>query len=465
MAENIIKQMPCDLNAEAAVLSAMMIDNYVLARAVEKLDEEHFYRESHKIIFRTIKELFDENIEIDLITLIDRLKQKKVLERVGGEVFIQELSDMVLSGANIDYHANIVLGKALLRQLIMSSNKIIEECYSFSQDEHEFSKQDSFLTVENIVDNAEQEIFKIAERPGAKTFVRVNEILPKTLKNIEDIATSKKSIVGIPSGFTDLDKILGGFRPGQFVVVAARPSMGKSSFALNVALNAAWDHDKKVGIFTMEMENEECLMRILSSATRKLGFDKAVSMDTMLKGHGMDEKKILTLTELAERLSEKSIYIDDSGANTMLDIRAKTRRLKAQIHGLDLVIIDYIQLMTSKGRKENRQQEIADISRSLKVLSKELDIPIMALSQLNRAVEGRNPPIPMLADLRESGAIEQDADIVIFIYRDEIYNKDTEEKDLARIIISKNRHGPLGDIKLKFFKETTTFDNYADFEI
>ncbi|MBN1326765.1 MAG: DnaB-like helicase C-terminal domain-containing protein, partial [Candidatus Cloacimonetes bacterium] len=229
-------------------------------------------------------------------------------------------------------------------------------------------------------------------------------------------------------------------------------------------LNAAWDHDKKVGIFTMEMENEECLMRMLSSATRKLGADKSVSMDTMLKGFGMDEKKILTLTELAERLSEKAIFIDDTGANTMLDIRAKTRRLKAQIKGLDLLIIDYIQLMSSKSRKENRQQEIADISRSLKILAKELNLPIIALSQLNRAVEGRNPPIPMLADLRESGAIEQDADVVIFIYREEVYNEESEKRGQADIIISKNRHGPLGTVNLKFFKETTTFDNLSTYD-
>ena len=241
--------------------------------------------------------------------------------------------------------------------------------------------------------------------------------------------------------------------------------MGKSSLALNIALNAAWDQDKKVGIFTMEMENEECLMRILSSATRKLGSDKSVSMDTMLKGYGMTEKKILTIAELAERLSEKSIHIDDTGANTILDIRAKTRRLKAELKSLDLIIIDYIQLMTTRRSRDNRQQEIAEISRSMKVLAKELNIPIIALSQLNRAVEGRNPPIPMLADLRESGAIEQDADIVIFIYRDEVYNEDTEEKGVADIIISKNRHGPIGRVKLKFFKETTTFDNYAPYEV
>lgn len=453
MAEKEVRQLPNDINAEAAVLSAMMIDNYVVARALEILKEEHFYRTAHRAIFNAITELFENNIEIDIITLIDLLKQKGQLEKVGGEPFINELSDVVLSGANIEYHARIVLEKALLRQLIVSANEIVESCYRSEQ------------PVEDIVDEAEQAIFRIAERPSHKTFVSVNDIIPATLQNIEDIATAKKSILGVPTGFTDLDNLIGGFRPGQFVVIAARPAMGKSSFALNIALNAAWHHDKKIGIFTMEMENEECLMRMLSSATRKLGSDKAVSMDTMLKGYGMTEKKVLTIAELAESLAEKQIYIDDTGANTILDIRAKSRRLKAEIKGLDLIIIDYITLMTTKRSRENRQQEIAEISRSLKVLAKELSIPIMALSQLNRAVEGRNPPIPMLADLRESGAIEQDADIVIFIYRDEVYREDSEEKGIADIIIGKNRHGPIGKVKLKFFADTTTFDNYAPYEI
>jgi len=453
MAEKNIKQLPNDLNAEAAVLSAMMIDNFVVAKAIEILDEEHFYKNTHKVIFKTICDLFEKNIEIDIITLVDALKQKKMLEKIGGDSFISDLSDVVLSGANIEFHAKIVLEKALLRQLIVSSNQIIENCYQAEE------------PVEDIVDQAEQVIFKIAERPGHKTFVSISNIIPRTLKNIEDIATAKKSVLGVPTGFSDLDRQIGGFRPGQLIVLAARPAMGKSSLALNIALNAAWHHDKKVGIFTMEMESEECLMRMLSSATRKLGADKSVSMDTMLKGFGMNEKKILTIAELANSLSDKPIYIDDTGANTILDIKAKSRRLKAEIKGLDLIIIDYIQLMSAKRSRENRQQEIAEISRSLKILAKELEIPIIALSQLNRAVESRTPPIPMLADLRESGAIEQDADIVLFIYRDEVYNEDTEEPGVAEIIIGKNRHGPIGKVKLKFFSETTTFDNYAPYEM
>ena len=432
-----------DINAEAAVLSAMMIDNFVVSRAIELLEEEHFYRTAHKIIFKTILDLFEENIEIDIITLIDRLKQNGTLEKVGGENFINELSDVVLSGANIDYHANIVLERALLRQLITTSNQIIEECYKSDQ------------PVEDIVDNAEQEIFRIAERPERKTFVSINKIIPVAIKNIEEIATSKKSVIGVPSGFPDLDKKIGGFRPGQFVVIAARPAMGKTSLALNIAFNASVYYDKKVAIFTMEMDNEEILLRMMSSASE-------VSMDNMLKGYGMDEKKILRIAQVAEALSEKDIFIDDLGSNTILDIRAKTRRLRAELKGLDLLIIDYLQLMTVKRNRENRQQEIAEISRSLKILAKELEIPIIALSQLNRAVESRKPPIPMLADLRESGAIEQDADVVMFIYREEEYDKETEKKGIAQIIISKNRHGATGELELLFVKELTAFRSLSN---
>ena len=443
MSAKIERQLPNDINAEAAVLSAMMIDNFVVSRAIELLDEEHFYRTTHKIIYKTLLDLFEENIEIDIITLIDRLKQNGTLEKVGGENFINELSDVVLSGANIEYHANIVQERALLRQLITTSNQIIEECYKSDQ------------PVEDIVDNAEQEIFRIAERPNRKTFVSISEIIPVTIKNIEEIATSKKSVIGVPSGFPDLDRKIGGFRPGQFIVIAARPAMGKTSLALNIAFNTSMYYDKKVAIFTMEMENEEILMRMMSSASE-------VSMDNMLKGYGMDEKKILRIAQVAEALSEKEIFVDDVGSNTMLDIRAKTRRLKAELKGLDLLIIDYLQLMSVKRNRENRQQEIAEISRSLKILAKELEIPIIALSQLNRAVESRKPPIPMLADLRESGAIEQDADIVMFIYREEEYDKETEKKGIANIIISKNRHGATGEIELLFVKELTAFRSLSN---
>lgn len=446
MAKRIERQVPNDINAEAAVLSAMMIDNYSVAKAIEMLDDEHFYRKSHRIIFKTICNLFEDNIEIDIITLIDKLKTSKQLEEIGGESFINELSDVVLSSANIEYHATIVLKKALLRQLIEASNKIIEGCYVSDKE------------AEDIVDEAEQMIFNIAERPNRKTFEWIHNIISTTVKNIEETAASKKSVLGVPTGFLDLDRKLGGLRPGQLVIVAARPAMGKTSFALNLASNAAVQYDKKVGIFTMEMESDELLMRMMSSASE-------VSMDNMLKGFGMNQKKMLRIAGAAEVLSSKEIYIDDSGANTILDIRAKTRRLKAEIKGLDLIIIDYMQLMSASRNRENRQQEISEISRSLKILAKEIGIPVIALSQLNRGLENRDDKRPKLSDLRESGAIEQDADIVMFIYRDEVYNEETEEPGVSEIIIGKNRHGAIGKIKLRFLKEFTAFRDLNEYEV
>ncbi|MBL7149643.1 MAG: replicative DNA helicase [Candidatus Cloacimonetes bacterium] len=445
MAKKIQREAPKDINAEAAVLSAMMLDNFAVAKSIEMLDKDHFYRPSHKIIFENMIELFEENIEIDIITLINKLKTNNQLEAVGGEAFINELSDVVLSSANIEFHANIVLERALLRQLIETSGKIIEKCYASDE------------AVDDIVDRAEQMIFNIAERPGKKAFQSISEIIPATIKNIEETATTKKSVLGVPTGFMDLDRKIGGFRPGQLIIIAARPAMGKTSLALNIASNAAVRYDKKVGILTMEMESNELLMRMLSSASE-------VSMDDMLKGYGMNEKKILRIAGAAEVLSEKEIYVDDSGSNTILDIRAKTRRLKAELKGLDLIIIDYMQLMSVKRNRENRQQEISEISRNLKVLAKELSIPIVTLSQLNRGLESREDKRPKLADLRESGAIEQDADVVLFIYRDEVYNEETEFPDLAEIIIGKNRHGAIGKIELRFLKEFTSFRDKNEYE-
>jgi replicative DNA helicase len=446
MADRIERQLPHDINAEAAVLSAMIIDNAVVAKALEKLEPDHFYRKTHETIFRTIAELFNSNIEIDLITLIDRLKTNKQLENVGGESFLNELSDVVMSGANSDYHIQIVLERALLRQLITTSNKIIETCYN-SDD-----------LVENIVDNAEQSIFKIAERPNRKTFRSIGQIIPQTLEDIEKTAATKNVVHGVSTGFVTLDRLVGGFRPGQFIVLAARPAMGKTSLALNIAATLANNNDKKIAIFTMEMEAEELLMRMLSSLAE-------VEMDIMIKGYGMSDKMLLRLAGAADELSKRSIFIDDSGTNTILDIRAKTRRLQAEIKNLDLIIIDYLQLMSAKKGKENRQQEISEISRNLKELAKELKVPIMALSQLNRGLESREDKRPKLADLRESGAIEQDADLVLFIYRDEVYYEDKSEKpNIAEIIIGKNRHGPIGSKELYFDKKLTRFRDVSQYD-
>ncbi|MDD2423103.1 MAG: replicative DNA helicase [Candidatus Cloacimonetes bacterium] len=433
------RKLPADINAEAAVLSAMIVDSDVVSKGIEKLKEAYLYRLAHKLIFRSICELFNDGIEVDPLTLINRLERNNHLEKIGGIPYINEIADFVVSSANFDYHLNIVTEQALLRHLIVACNGIIESCYSSTSD------------VKSIVDQAEQSIFEIAELPQHQGFVKIDQISAEVLHNIDQIASTKVPMTGIGSGFGDLDLLTGGFRPGQFIIIAARPAMGKTSLALNIASHAAVNLKKKVAVFTMEMGADEVIMRMFSSASE-------VNMDSMLKGYGMNEEKLIRIMQASEVLSTKHIYIDESGTNTPLDIRAKTRRLSAEIGGLDLILIDYLQLMGLTKDRDNRQQEISEISRALKVLAKDMKIPVIALSQLNRMLENREDKRPRLADLRESGAIEQDADLVMFIYRDDYYNPDTTEKPgIAEIIIGKNRHGSTGRVELGFEKEFTLF--------
>jgi replicative DNA helicase len=433
------RSLPVDHNAEAAILCAMLIDSSVVSKGIEMVKEENFSRSPNKIIFRIICELFNDMIEVDALTLIDRLQRKNLLEKVGGIPYVNEIIDFVVSSANFDHHLNILTEKALLRHLILACNGIIESCYS------------SPKPVKTIVDEAEQAIFNIAELPQHQGFQRIDQISAEVIQTIDTIASTKMPVVGVPSGFSDLDRLTGGFRPGQFIIIAARPAMGKTSLALNIATHAAVDMGKKVAIFTMEMAADEVIMRMFSSASE-------VNMDAMLKGYGMNEEKLIRIMQASEVLSTKQLYIDESGTNTPLEIRAKIRRLAAEVGGLDLILIDYLQLMTLPRDRDNRQQEIAEISRSLQILAKDMKIPVVALSQLNRLLENREDKRPRLADLRESGAIEQDADLVMFIYRDEYYNPETTEKPgIAEIIVGKNRHGSTGNIDLGFVKEFTLF--------
>lgn len=433
------RTLPADVNAEAALLSAMLIDSDVVSKGIEKIKEEYFYRNAHKIIFRTMGELFNEGIEIDQLTLINRLGRNNLLEKVGGIPYINEIADFVVSSANFEYHLNIVTEQALLRHLIIAANGIIENCYTAAK------------PVKTIVDESEQAIFAIAELPSHQGFVRFEQISQEVLDNIDKIASTKSPVTGVGSGFVDLDAFTGGFRPGQFIIIAARPAMGKSSLALNIAAHAAVNLNKKVAVFSMEMAADEVVMRMFSSASE-------VKMDGMLRGYGMNNDKLVRIMQASEVLSAKHIYIDDSGTNTPLDIRAKTRRLAAELGSLDLIIIDYLQLMSLAREKDNRQQEISEISRALKILAKDMKIPVIALSQLNRAAENRDNKRPKLADLRESGAIEQDADVVMFIYRDEYYFAETTNKPgIAEVIIAKNRHGPTGSVELGFDQEFTLF--------
>ncbi len=433
------RSLPTDLNAEAAILCAMIIDSTVVSKGIEMIQEEYLSRTANKLIFRTICELFDEGVEIDALTLVSRMQRNDTLEKAGGIPYINEVSSFVVSAANFEYHLKLVIDKALLRHLILSCNGIIESCYS------------SPKPVNTILDEAEQAIFSLAELQKRPGFVKIDQLSKETYGKIDTIFSTKIPVVGVSSGFSDLDRITSGFRPGQFIIIAARPGMGKTALALNMATHAAVDLGKKVGIFTMEMAAEEVVMRMFSSAAE-------VSSDSMLKGFGMNEEKLIRIMQASDVFSTKQIYIDESGTNSPLEIRAKVRRLAAELGGLDLVIIDYLQLMTLAREKDNRQQEIAEISRALKILAKDMSIPVIALSQLNRLLETREDKRPRLSDLRESGAIEQDADLVIFIYRDEeYYHEKSDSPGVAEIIVGKNRHGPTGTALLGFVKEFTLF--------
>jgi len=439
------KQLPNDPNAEAAVLSAMLIDSYNVSYTMTLVSEKDFYRNSHKTLFRAMKRLFEQSIEIDVITLTDELKRSNDFEKVGGFEFINKLTSVVLSGANIKDHVKIIRDKSTLRQLITAANNIIEVSYRADED------------VAKILDEAEQQIFDIAENPLKESFSNFKTDIDDTIEIIQEIASKKRNVMGVQTGFYDLDNLIGGFRSGQFVIVAARPAMGKSSFALNFAFNAAMNFDLKIAIFTLEMESQELIMRMLSSAAE-------IPMQSMLRGTGLGTEKIERIVTVAEVLRDCQIYIDDTGHQTLNQIRARTRRLAAEVGKLDMIIIDYLQLMSSnspKGR-DNRQQEISEISRGLKVLAKEMKLPVIALSQLNRQVESREDKRPILADLRESGAIEQDADIVMFIYREHVYSKKQEDIGKAELLIRKNRHGKIGTVHMTFLSEFTSFRNASN---
>jgi replicative DNA helicase len=441
MSSNRDRALPYDLSAEAAILSAMMIDPLSVMKSINEVKEEYFFKPEHRVTFEAVKHLFQVQMEVDVITLIDRLESTGQLEKAGGKDYILELADIVVSGANFSYHAKILTDKYLLRELIMTSNKIVEKCY------------EGGVASEDLLDFAEQSIYRLSDSTDKKGFVKANQYTSEVLKTISDRATSKFGVHGVASGFIDIDNKIGGFRPGQLIILAARPSMGKSAFALNIASYAAQMEKIKVGIFTMEMSAEEILLRMISSSS-------GVPMDYMLKGYGMNQKRIQRVTEIADVINSMDIYIDDSGTNTPMELRAKTRRLKTELGDLGLIIIDYMQLMSSSKRNsENRQQEISEISRNLKILAKELGVPVIALSQLNRALENRDDKKPRLSDLRESGAIEQDADIVMFIYREAHYKLTEENQNDAIVIISKNRHGSTGEVNLRFVPEYTSFDN------
>ena len=433
---------PQNLEAEQSILGGILLDNHALDSVLEILIHKDFYNESHRKIFATIVELSDRNEPIDLITLSNILKDKKQLDQVGGMAYLASLVDNVPSAANIAYYAKIVKEKAILRHLIGTATEILTKSY------------DTGAAVDEVLDEAEHAIFEISENKIRPAFYPIKNIIKDSFKTIEKLFERKDLITGVPTGFAKIDDLTSGLQKSELIIVAGRPSMGKTAFALNIAQHAAMEAGIHVAIFSLEMSKEQLAMRMLSSEAR-------VDSQRLRKGF-LGETDWPKLTTAAGRLSEAPLFIDDTPAITVLEMKAKSRRLKAE-SGLGLIILDYLQLMRSGSFKDSREQEISEISRSLKALAKELNVPIVALSQLNRKVEDRTNRRPQMADLRESGAIEQDADVIAFIYRDEVYNKseDNPEKGLAEVIIGKQRNGPTGMAKLAFLEKYTCFENLA----
>jgi len=431
---------PQNLEAEVSVLGGVLLDNEALNRVLEVMKEGDFYRESHRKIFSAILDLYEKSEPVDLITLTEALKKRDALEAVGGVEYLNSLVNSVPTAANISYYAKIVKEKAILRKLINRSTDIISQVYGVSGD------------VDDFLDQAERSIFEISEDRVRPSFYSLKDIIKSSFKTIERLYEKHQLITGVPTGFTKLDELTSGLQPSDLIIIAGRPSMGKTALALDIAAHAAVEGGTPSAIFSLEMAKEQLALRMLCSEAK---------VDAhRLRGGFLSESDWPKLTRAAGSLSEAPIFIDDTPGLSALEMRAKSRRLKAE-HNLGLVVVDYLQLMRGRAHSDTREQEISDISRSLKALAKELNVPVMALSQLNRRVEERGDRRPQLSDLRESGAIEQDADVIIFLYRDEVYNKseDNPNKGKAEIIIGKQRNGPTDKFELTFLDKFTCFEN------
>ena len=444
MDQSIAKVPPHSLEAEAAVLGGILLDNTALDRVAESVSAEDFYRDAHRKIFRAASELSQRSEPIDLLTLTEALKTRGELAEVGGAAYVAELADRALSVANIQYHARIIREKAILRGLIATAAEIVARGYEAREE------------VPRFVDEAEQAIYQIAEKKTRTAFTRVGDMITETFRHIEQLYERKEMVTGVATGFTDIDRMTAGLQPSDLIIVAGRPSMGKTSFCLNIAEHVAIETGTGVAVFSLEMSKEQLVLRMLCSQAR-------VDLSKVRAGF-LAQKDFPRLAQAAGRIHDAPIYVDDTPALSALELRAKARRLKRDREAkLGLIIVDYLQLMRgSGGRDESREQEISQISASLKALAKELRLPVIALSQLNRQVEGRNPPKPRMADLRESGAIEQDADVIAFIYRDEVYNPQSRDQGVAEIIVAKQRNGPIGDVRLSFRSEYTRFENFEE---
>ena len=438
------KVLPHNLEAEQSVLGASFISKNALQRVCEELTEESFYIDAHSKIFETLKELYNAGIAVDITTVTDKLKNKKLLKAVGDVDYLLEIVNSVPTAANIDYYINIVNEKAVLRNLIDTATSIVSEAYMGD------------ATINETLDDAERKILNVAKNRKTSEFKTMAEALSKAQSDLEKISENGGEITGAPSGFYDLDKVTTGFHENEFIILAARPGMGKTAIVLNIAVNVAEATKKNVAIFNLEMGAEQLAMRMISSAGQIDGYK--------LRTGKLEHSDWKRVNEAISQLAETNIKIDDTPGITIGEIRAKCRRLAASKEGIGLVIIDYLQLVTASNKYAgNRQQEVAEISRALKTLALELKVPIIACAQLSRAVEGREDKRPLMSDLRESGSIEQDADIVAFLYRDDYYNKEARMDDnnsVVEFIIGKNRSGPTKTVELLFKKNTSTFIGY-----
>ena len=430
---------PQNIEAEQSVLGSILIEQDAIAKVVEILSPESFYRDAHKKIFRAAMTLYEKGEAVDLVTSAEELRRQGSIDASGGAAYLASLANSVPTAANVEYYAKIVEEKAVLRNLIQSATQIVTSGYENKED------------AEAVLDRAEQLIFDISQKRSVKSYSPLKSVLVDAFDKIEHLYNNKGGVTGVPTGFRELDMITSGLQSSEFIVVAARPSMGKTVLCLNIARNAAVNHNVPVVIFSLEMAKEQLAQRMLCA-------EAGVDGQRLRTGY-LTESDWPKLSAALGRLSDAPVFIDDTPGISVMEMRGKARRIKAE-HGLGLVVIDYMQLMQNLSRRhENRQQEISDISRSLKSLARELDVPVVALSQLSRAVEQRQDKRPMLSDLRESGAIEQDADVVAFIYRDDYYNPESEKQNIAELIIAKQRNGPTGLVELYFHKELSRFDN------
>ncbi len=433
--------LPHSLEAEESVLSGILLDNEAINVALEKLRHDDFYRSSHQHIFAAMAALCDKREPIDVVTLSQQLRIMGMLEESGGLENLSRLTTLAPSAANVGYYAKAVKDMSLRRKVIREATDVITDAFEVKGE------------VEEFLDSTEKKILGVSENRAGSSFARVGDVVQESIKLVEKLYDAKEPVTGVPTGFNDLNRMTAGFQPSDLIIVAARPAMGKTALVLTISQWIGVHEHKGVAIFSLEMSKEQLVLRMLCSEAR-------VSNSKVRTGH-LGERDFPKLVDAASKLAEAPIFIDDTPALTITELRAKARRLHRE-NSLSLIVVDYLQLLRSPTYSHSREQEISDISRSLKALAKELHLPVIALSQLNRSVESRNDKRPMMSDLRESGAIEQDADIIMFIYRDEVYNEATTDKGVAELIIGKQRSGPTGTVRLAFFAEFTRFDSLVE---